>query len=244
MKNNFRFFTHYFDCYYFDSAATTLKPNLVIDAIKEGYEKYTLPVGKSIYVEAEIAFMETEEKARKIIFGLIRGENLYKILFSYSVTAIFEKLLFLFLLKLKKIKKKFTILVPYTVHISCINPINRFIENNDCEIEFFFYKNTIFDYLLVHIDLAIFPAVDHVTGYFLNKEEVAIFKNKNKNTIIIIDASQLFSLQYWNLETYGVDVLIWSSHKMYGPDGIAVLAVTQKVENILKESNFTQSFYL
>lgn len=31
---------------------------------------------------------------------------------------------------------------------------------------------------------------------------------------------------------------------MYGPDGIAVLAVTQKVENILKESNFTQSFYL
>lgn len=222
MKTKFPFFQHYKSIYYFDSAATTIKPNQVIDAISHGYMCYTIPCERSKYALAYNCYDKVVLELRKELDCLFFLENDYHIVFSHSVTIILEKLLCLLKKKLF-LDKEVEIALPNTVHSSFLEAVNLFFSK---------FKLNFFDFdikaLNSVIDILYVPYVDHVSGYKINFHDLVEYKNDNKDVFIIIDASQGLSLYCPRLGGQQIDCIIGTSHKMYGPDGVAWIAIHKK----------------
>src|SRR3989344_1110790 len=70
---------------YLDSAATSLKPKAVLDAMNEYYEKYSANVARGVYAMSERATQEYEG-ARKIIQKFIKAPRAEDIIFVRNAT--------------------------------------------------------------------------------------------------------------------------------------------------------------
>jgi selenocysteine lyase/cysteine desulfurase len=237
LKKEFPFLHKFPNFIYADSAATSLKPSIVIDAIKTGYTYHTLPAGKSIYKQAEETFNATEIATKNKIITLLKIKD-HEIFFGYSVTVLFDRLFFL-------LKKKFAeedninILLPRTVHNAILFPIQTHF---GIKAKFFFYKDgKELREKISSTTIVILPIIDHISGTFFLPEEIEILKNNFKEKIFILDGAQSFSFFPYPLCDSAIDFLLWSSHKMYGPDNIAVLIIKKEsLFDIIEKNNCEQ----
>ncbi len=235
LKKEFPFLNIFPGFIYADSAATSLKPSIVIDAIATGYTYHTLPAGKSIYKQAEETFNQTEIATKNKIISLLQIKN-HEIFFGYSMTVLFDRLFFL-------LKKKFiqedniNILLPHTVHNAILFPIQTHF---GIKAKFCYYKNSKeLKEKISSAGIVIIPIIDHISGTFFSPEEIDMLKNKHKETIFILDGAQSFSFFPYPLYNSTIDFLLWSSHKMYGPDNIAVLIMKKEsLVNSIDENNY------
>lgn len=236
IKDEFPFFKKFPNFIYADSAATTLKPTSIIDAITFGYTYYTLPAGKSIYELAENAFEETEIKTKQTIRSLYQIKN-HDIFFGCSVTILLDKLFFL-------LKKKFhdkdsiNIVLPSTTHNAILFAIQTHFDTKSHLV--YFQDNNDLERKISSAEIIILPIIDHISGKIFWQEQIEILKNKHKNKIFILDGSQSFSFFPYIMENSLVDFILWSSHKMYGPDNIAVLLGQQEAMSLLIDRNNIQ----
>jgi len=74
IKKNFPIFQKQPDLVYLDSTATSLKPKIVINKIKEYYEEYSANVFRGIYPMSEKATIEFEE-TREIVSKFINANK-------------------------------------------------------------------------------------------------------------------------------------------------------------------------
>ncbi len=245
MKLFFPFFEKHYYLHYFDSAATTLKPIDVINAINYSYMNHTIPFGKSLYKEAEICYDEvivTLKLKLQFLFNAIE----YDVFFGHSVTILLNQLLELCINNLFDKNIKIKVLLPESAHNSFINPLGKYKN-----IKMFFYNDNNFkDFLDSYLfDIIYIPIIDHITGIEIDYMSVLKYKSKNNNVIIIADASQSAMYQNENLSDYLFDFFLLASHKMYGPDGLAILMISrfffQKYNNIFKHLSlfFLTSFF-
>src|SRR3989344_5310677 len=85
VKKDFPIFTHHPDLVYLDSAATSLKPQSVIDKITEYYSHYSVNIHRGIYALSEKATQEYEE-TRKITAEFIGAKDQSEIIFTRNAT--------------------------------------------------------------------------------------------------------------------------------------------------------------
>lgn len=90
VKNKFPIFRHHPDLVYLDSAATTLKPQSVIDAVTGYYERYSANVGRGLYPIAEEATEKFEETRGKVAAFI--GGKPDEIVFVHGATEGFNLL--------------------------------------------------------------------------------------------------------------------------------------------------------
>src|SRR3990167_7698232 len=86
IKTDFPLFRHHPDLVYFDSAATALKPQVVIDAEREYLEQYSANVGRGLYPLAETA-TEKFEAVREKVARFIGAADTQEIIFTSGTTA-------------------------------------------------------------------------------------------------------------------------------------------------------------
>lgn len=207
---------------YFDSAATTLKPYLVIDAIKEGYEKFTIPCEKGQYSIAYSCYEKTVANTINRICDTFFLHDEYHIVFSHSVTILLERLLFLFYKNNILKKNNIRVAIPYTYHSSIYNAVLRCFSS----CQFVFYSESTFP--VCDIDILYIPYVDHITGYYIDCSICKEYKIFFPDVYIILDLSQGISLWRPHFSLSNIDFIVGSSHKMYGPDGVAWIAICKK----------------
>ena len=70
---------------YLDNAATTQKPQVVLDAIVEGYSKWNANVHRGVHHLSQVA-TEKHEEARKKVAGLIHANSEEEIIFTKGTT--------------------------------------------------------------------------------------------------------------------------------------------------------------
>ena len=85
IKKNFPIFQKQPDLVYLDSTATSLKPKIVINKIKEYYEEYSANVFRGIYPVSEKATIEFEE-TREIVSKFINANKSEEIVFTRNAT--------------------------------------------------------------------------------------------------------------------------------------------------------------
>src|SRR3989338_2116554 len=85
IKKQFSIFQNQPDLIYLDSTATSLKPKIVVNKIKEYYEEYSANVFRGIYPMSEKATVEFEE-TRQIVSKFINANKSEEIIFTRNTT--------------------------------------------------------------------------------------------------------------------------------------------------------------
>jgi cysteine desulfurase / selenocysteine lyase len=228
MKSQFDVFKIYKNLVYFDSAATTQKPKTVLDALLNGYVKYSFPAGRSVYRYAEETY-EVVNDAKKVtselLFGGLSEKNIF---FAPSATVASNAIIHGLI---SAIKSDDSIAIQLDSHNSVIAPLIELQKRLKFNLHFFSYSNLEQLSKIKNLQCVFVSAVSNVTGHEINFNNLK--SALNKDIFLFIDAAQLFSLRPFDSKKYSVDAIWGSSHKMYGPYGVSPVYISDRLSDKL-----------
>lgn len=225
------------DIIYFDNGATTLKPNILVDSLKDYYENYSANAHRGDY-DISLKVDEMYENSRKIIKEFINAKKESEIIFTSGATDALNKIIFGYFKNI--LKENDEILLTKAEHASNILPwfelkdelnlnINYIPLNEDYEITLENVKKTITKNTKV-ISIA---HVSNVVGDIRPIKEIIEYAHQN-NILVIIDGAQSVPHIKVDVQDLDIDFLAFSAHKMCGPTGVGVLYGKEKLLNNTK----------
>jgi cysteine desulfurase/selenocysteine lyase len=244
IKEQFPLFKHHPDLVYLDSAATTLKPQTVIDAVTGYYERYSANVGRGLYGIAEEATGKLEEARAKV--AVFIGGNQDEIIFVRNATEGLNLLAstlstFLFPVipahepesgsRVRPGMTKRNIIVTEMEHHSNYLPWKRIADEHGAEFRTIpigvdgNIDPTSFT-TVIDADTAIvsFSAVSNVLGTKVSVADIVKrIKSIAPDAAVIVDASQVVGHSKIDIAEWGADFVVFSGHKMFGPTGVGIV---------------------
>ena len=219
---------------YFDNAATTLKPKVLADTISDYYNNYSSNVHRGDYdisLKADRAYLNSRELVRKFI----NAKELNQIVFTNNATDSLNKIVFGYFKDYLNVGD--TVLLTKAEHASNVLPwfelkkekninIDYIPLNEDLTITLDDVKNKINDNVKV-ISIA---HITNVIGDVRDIKEIVSLAH-SKGIKVVIDATQSIGHMKIDVENINPDFLVFSGHKMYGPTGIGVMYISEKLVN-------------
>lgn len=241
-KSDFPIFDAYPELVYLDNAATSQKPNMVIDSIVEFYYTKNANVHRGIHKLAEKATLEFEA-SRQIVADYLNVKST-EIVFTSGTTESINILSKMLSIAMKNLKDKKTILVTEMEHHSNILPWQLVCDELGWKIE---YLGLTKDFELDteelknklqsnNIAVFAFTHMSNVLGTINDVSKICkIVKEISKETITVVDGAQYLPHSCFDLgHSNDIDFYAFSGHKMLGPTGIGVLFGRQELLNRLE----------
>ncbi|MCI8617214.1 MAG: cysteine desulfurase [Clostridia bacterium] len=211
---------------YLDSGATAQKPNQIIKAIEEFYEKYNANPHRGAYslsMEATEVYEETRTKISKFI----NAKNREEIIFSKNATESLNLIAYSY--GMENLKKDDEVVISIMEHHSNLVPWQKVTKSTESNLKYM-YINDDFELSDEEIESKItdrtkivgITHVSNVTGTINNVKKIVKYAHK-KGAIVIIDASQSIPHMKIDVQDLDADFLVFSGHKMLAPLGIGVL---------------------
>jgi cysteine desulfurase/selenocysteine lyase len=220
-----------FDCgprtlHYLDSAATSQKPNCVIDAIDLCYRNQYGPVHRGLYPLAESA-TEAYEKARQTMANFINAPSPDEIIFTRSATEAINLVASGW--ASQALEAGDEIWVSQMEHHSNFLPWQRICRDRGASLK------------VIPLDSSGQLDLDKAAGLFGNRTRLIaithvsnvlgivnpvekIIRLASANSIpVLVDAAQSVGHMPVDVQSLGCDFLVASAHKMCGPGGIGFL---------------------
>ncbi len=227
IKQDFPIFKNHPELVYLDNSATSQKPQSVIDAVTNFYEKNNSNIHRGIYDLSQSA-TDMFESVRKKVADFIHSDSEKEIIFTSSTT---ESINLVAVGYAKKFLQKGDIVVLSDVeHHSNIVPWMRLRDEIGVVLVFLPLTD---DYRLDYgsfsedfrkVKLIALTHVSNVLGTINPIAEiVSYFKDNGSNAKVLIDAAQSIPHLVIDVQKLGCDFLAFSSHKMLGPSGVGVL---------------------
>jgi len=228
MKNDFPIFKTYPELVYLDSAATSQKPQKVIDAVSDFYATYNANIHRGIYDLSQSA-TDLFENTRKKVADFIGAKHASEIIFTAGATEAFNFVAFGWAKKF--LKKGDIIVLSEMEHHSNIIPWQQLKKEIGIEIVYLpLTKDYRLDYknlspnLKKKIKLVSLAHASNVLGTINPMEEIiSYFKKINSDIKICIDAAQSVPHMQIDVAILDCDFFAFSSHKMLAPSGVGVL---------------------
>ena len=218
------------DLVYLDSAATSLKPQCVMDAVVDFYAKHTSNVHRGDYRVAEIND-KLYDGTRNLVAELIHCDK-DEVVYTHNVSHSLNQIAF----GLKPILKKGdTVLITYAEHASNVLPwfalqkeigINiEYIEtDNEANITIDTFKKAMHEGVKV-VSVA---EVTNVLGSIQPVKEMCEIAH-SYGAYMIVDGAQSVPHMKVDVKDLDVDFLGFSAHKMCGPSGVGILYGKKKL---------------
>ena len=211
---------------YFDNAATTQKPQQVIDAISKFYHFQNANIHRGVHELSEIATFEYEKSRGKVKL-FINAKSSHEIIFTHGATEAINLVassfgdLF--------IKENDEIIISTMEHHSNIVPWQILCQkknaklkiipiNDDGEIIFEEFEKLISEKTKL---ISIVHASNSLST--INPIEKIIEIAHQKGIFVLIDGSQSSAHLKIDVQKYDCDFFVFSGHKLYAPTGIGVL---------------------
>ena len=220
---------------YFDNAATTQTPKVVIDAIVSYYSTLNANIHRGVHSLSQKA-TEAYEGARKKIQKHLNAKNSSEIIFTSGSTHSINLVANGFIDLLKSGDE---IIVSHLEHHSNIVPWQMLCEktdaimkvipmNQDGELIFSEYEK-----LLSNKTRVVF--VNHVSNALgtINPVKEIISKAHEFGAAVLIDGAQALPHFEVDVKDLDVDFYVGSAHKFYGPTGVGILYGKEKWLNKL-----------
>ncbi|MBO7055963.1 MAG: cysteine desulfurase [Bacteroidales bacterium] len=214
------------DLIYFDNAATTQKPQVVIDAIVDAYTKTNSNIHRGIHTLSQIS-TTLYEQARQMVQTFINAPHDYEIIFTKGVTEslnlVAQTFGEAFLHEGDEVivsaMEHHSNLVPWQIVCERKGAILKFIPfNHDGVLDVEAYKN-------LFSEKTKFVSVVHVSNTLgtVNPIKELIDIAHSHNVPIMIDGAQ--SVQHFPIDVQALDCdfFAFSGHKIYAPTGTGVL---------------------
>ena len=211
---------------YLDNAATSQKPQEVIDAIGEAYGRWNSNIHRGVHHLSQIATSH-HEAARQAVADFIGAKSSDEIIFTKGTTDSLNALAFSF--GEAFIREGDEIIVSAVEHHSNIVPWQMLCER----------KKAVLRHIPLREDLTLdieafkgllgektkLVSVAHVSNVLgtVNPVEEIVRLAHERHIPVCIDGAQSVPHRSIDVQALDCDFLAFSGHKMYGPTGIGVL---------------------
>jgi len=220
------------DVVYLDNAATSQKPECVIQAERDFYEKSNANPLRGLYALAEKATKEYED-ARKTVADFIGAADSSEIIFTRNATEGLN--LAAYCLSQIMLKEDDEIVVSIMEHHSNLLPwqmvarqtgaVLRFIE---CRPDGSVDLDQVKEQITEKTKIVAITQISNVLGRVNPVKEIAAMAHE-KNAIIVVDGAQSTPHMPVNVQDLDADFFAFSGHKIFGPMGIGVLYGKKKL---------------
>ena len=211
---------------YLDNAATTQKPQVVIDAITEAYSHWNANVHRGVHHLSQVATQKHEE-ARLKVAQLIHAQSSEEIIFTKGTTDSLNMLARS--LGDAMLHEGDEIIVSQLEHHSNIVPWQMLCERKkatlkviplreDLSLDIEAFKGLLSD----KTRLVSVAQVSNVLG-IVNPVEEIIRLAHAKGVPVCVDGAQSVPHLAIDVQQLDCDFLVFSAHKMYGPTGLGIL---------------------
>ena len=211
---------------YLDNAATTQKPQVVIDAIAEAYGKWNANVHRGVHHLSQVA-TKNHEEARKKVAELLHAHSEEEIIFTKGTTDSINMLARSF--GEAVVKAGDEIIVSQLEHHSNIVPWQMLCERKGAVLKVIPLREDLsFDIeafkglLSEKTRLVSVAQVSNVLG-IVNPVAEIIRLAHARGVAVCVDGAQSVPHLAVDVQEMDCDFLVMSAHKMYGPTGLGVL---------------------
>jgi cysteine desulfurase/selenocysteine lyase len=211
---------------YFDNAATTQKPQQVINTLKEYYENSNANVHRASHqlsTKATVAF----EQSRKVLQTFINSASHEELIWTKGTTESIN--IICQSLARNTLKHGDEILVCASEHHANIVPWQIVAEQTGAKIKVLPLTSAglidIPNLNSLISDKVKFIACAHISNVLgrINPIQAIIAKAKSVGAITVIDGAQAIAHVDIDVQALDCDFYVFSAHKMYGPTGVGVL---------------------
>lgn len=235
------------DMIYFDNAATSLKPNCVIEAINEYYQEYCSNAHRGDYDIAHKVDVKYEE-ARKIVAKFINAKE-NEIVFT-SGASMGLNIVAYGLMPL--IDAGDEIIITEAEHASNVLPWFKVAKEKKAIIKYIpltddgrVTTENLRKVITNKTKIVSLAQVTNVLGYVCDIKEMAKIAHEF-GALLVCDGAQSVPHMKVDVQDLDVDFLCFSGHKMLGPTGIGVLygkyALLEKMDPLMSGGGMNTRF--
>ncbi len=241
---------------YFDNAATTQKPRLVLDALAGYYEHYNANIHRGIHHLAEKA-TSAFELSRKRLQAFLNAEHSEEIIFTYGTTDGINLVASSY--GRKFLKEGDEVIISTMEHHSNIVPWQMLCEEKGCILKVIPINDEgellMDEYEKLLTEKTKFVSVVHVSNALgtINPIKEIIAKAHAVGAKVLIDGAQASSHIKIDVQDLDCDFYSLSLHKIYGPTGMGILYGKRDLLNamppyrgggeMIKEVTFAKTTY-
>ncbi len=231
-RNDFKFLKQ--GIIYFDNAATTLKPDKVIEKMDDYYYNYPSNAHRGDYnisIKASTEF----ENTRSLVKKFINAKKTEEIIFTSGATDSINMAIYGYFLN--NLKKDDEVLITKSEHASIVIPWFdlenklgikvRYIDLND---DYTFNIENFKTMINPNTKVISIAEITNVIGDKRDIKEITKIAHEN-NIKVLVDASQSIGHVKIDVTDTDVDFLAFSAHKMLGPTGVGVLYGKEELLN-------------
>jgi cysteine desulfurase/selenocysteine lyase len=226
IKSHFPIFTHHPDLVYLDNAATTQKPEGVIETISNFYEKENANIHRGIYPLA-VSASQKYEQVRGKVAQFLNAESPDEIVYTNGTTASINLVANSFLTpRLEKgdeviisAMEHHANLIPWQMTCKKVGAHLRVIPmNKNGELDLVTFKSMLSSKVKM-------VAVVHISNSLgtINPIEEMIDLTHQKDIPVLVDGAQSVAHYPIDLQVLDADFFTFSGHKLFGPTGVGIL---------------------
>jgi cysteine desulfurase/selenocysteine lyase len=211
---------------YLDSAATSQKPQVVLEAMDTYYREYNANVHRGIYTICEKATAEYE-KARAKVARLVGVADAREIVFTRNATEAINLVAYSW--GRRNIGRGDVIVLTEMEHHANLVPWQLLAQERDADLEFIpitddgILRQDVFDVLLkLKPRLVAFAHVSNTLGT-INPVEDMTRRAHDAGALVLIDGAQAVPHVPVDISAIGCDFYAFSGHKMLAPTGSGAL---------------------
>lgn len=217
---------------YLDNAATSQKPNSVLEVWNQYYTELNANVHRGIHTLSQLATEEMELSRRKIQ-KFINAKHDFEVIFTKGTT---EGLNLIAYILTQKLQKDDEIIISYLEHHSNIVPWQMLCERTGAKLRVIpIDENGILqldkfdEFLSEKTKVVSVNQVSNALGIVNPIEEIIAKARKNTNAYIVIDGAQSAPHFTIDVQKMDCDFFVFSGHKMYAPMGTGILYGKQEI---------------
>lgn len=233
-RQYFPYFTHTDAVVYLDNAATTLKPQCLIDATVDFYRSAG-SVHRSQYDEKQTALYE---QARTRVKHLINAEDEQAVIWTSGTTQAINTVANGLLPHLKTGDE---IIISEADHHANFVTWHQIAEKSEAKLHvlpiddnWLINTETLLKQLNSNTKLVALNFASNVTGTQQPVKQLIQHIRDKSSAFILLDAAQAISHVKIDLAELDVDFIAFSAHKIYGPTGLGVLSGKLSSLNLLQ----------
>ncbi len=226
IRQDFPIFVHHPTLAYLDNAATTQKPESVIEGIADFYRKENANIHRGVYPLAAAA-TEKYEKVRHIVAEFIGASSFKSIVYSSGTTASINLVVQSFLEK--RLNSGDEVLISAMEHHANLIPWQMLCKKKDArliiipvdkngEIDMMAFK----DRLSSRTKMLALTHISNTLGSINPIEEIIELAHQ-RAIPVLIDGAQSVAHYPIDVSALDCDFFVFSAHKCFGPTGVGIL---------------------
>ncbi len=222
---------------YMDSAATSLTPEPVLDAVLDYYRNYNANVGRGVYKLTQIASQNYEDAHKNVakFIGTTANELIFTKNTNEGINTVASGI---------GLKKEDKVVVSLWEHHSNLLPWirakktlgidlevvkpNDVISEGDAKTQCALETSDFVDAIDKKTKIVAITHVSNALGSILPVKEISKLCAENE-ALLLVDAAQSAPHMKIDVRDMGCDFLAFSGHKMLGPTGIGGLVIKEEL---------------